>query len=121
MHAFCGLFVLLPLLGFILWVGTRAPRQLRRGGRPLEYSDAPRAAAALESRIFALAARNGGRVTVSDVVLETGLGVVAAEQALDRLADGVRVRISVTPRGTIEYEFTELSAAAEEAAPRGAQ
>jgi hypothetical protein len=62
----------------------------------------------LENRIFRLAARLGGRVTISDVVIDTELSVAEAERFMDRLVDGTRVRMEVTDEGMVVYEFPEL-------------
>ena len=65
--------------------------------------------AQLESRVFALAYKLGGRITVSDVIIETGLGTKAAEALLDGLTDEVRVRMIVEDRGFVVYEFPEIA------------
>ncbi len=62
----------------------------------------------LQSKIFRLAARLGGRVTVSDVVIETEMGVNEAESFMDRLVDGSHVRMEVNDDGQVFYEFPEL-------------
>ena len=64
----------------------------------------------LESRIFRLAARLGGRVTISDVVIETDFPVAEAEQLMDHLVDGSHVRMEVTDEGMVVYEFPEIMA-----------
>lgn len=62
----------------------------------------------LDSRVFRLAYRNGGRVTVSQVVMETGMSLEQTEAYLDHLCDGVRVRMEVSEGGLVTYEFPEL-------------
>jgi hypothetical protein len=62
----------------------------------------------IESRVVSLAYRLGGRVTVSDVVIETGLGIKEAEELMDRMTDEVRVRMVVDDRGLVAYEFPEI-------------
>ncbi len=62
----------------------------------------------LESKIFRLAARQAGRVTVSDVVIETEMSVKEAEDFMDRMVDGTHVRMEVTDEGQVFYEFPEL-------------
>lgn len=62
----------------------------------------------MQSRIFRLAARQSGRVTVSDVVIETELSVKEAEDFMDRMVDGTHVRMEVTDEGQVFYEFPEL-------------
>lgn len=63
----------------------------------------------LDSRVFRLAHRNGGRVTVSQVVMETGMTLEQTEAYLDQLCDGVRVRMEVSDGGLVTYEFPELT------------
>lgn len=63
----------------------------------------------LDSRVFRLAFRNGGRVTVSQVVMETGMTLEQTEAYLDQLCDGVRVRMEVSDGGLVTYEFPELT------------
>lgn len=62
----------------------------------------------LESRIFKLANRRKGRITVSDVVIETGLGVNEAEQLLQSMVDNVRVTMEVNDEGLVTFEFPEI-------------
>lgn len=62
----------------------------------------------LQSKIFRLASRQGGSVTVSDVVIETEMSVQEAEEFMDRLVDGTHVRMEVTDEGQVFYEFPEL-------------
>ena len=63
----------------------------------------------LDSRVFRLAHRNGGRVTVSQVVMETGMSLEQTEAYMDQLCDGVRVRMEVSDGGLVTYEFPELT------------
>ena len=69
--------------------------------------------AVLQSRVFKLAYRLGGRVTVSDIVIETGLSVDEAEELLQSLVDNARVRMEVDDRGMVVYEFPEIQARAQ--------
>jgi hypothetical protein len=62
----------------------------------------------LEARVFKLANRRKGRITVSDVVIETGLGVHEAEELLQSMVDNVRVTMEVTDDGMVLYEFPEI-------------
>jgi len=62
----------------------------------------------LESKVFRLASRLGGRLTISDVVIETDLSVAEAESFMDHLVDGSHVRMEVTDEGSVIYEFPEL-------------
>jgi len=62
----------------------------------------------IESRIYRMAKEHGGRLTVSDVVVATGLTPKESEKTLNELTDGSRVSMEVTDRGTVVYEFLEL-------------
>lgn len=64
----------------------------------------------IEARVFKLAYRLHGRITVSDVVVDTGLGVDEAERILERMVDNQRVRMEVDSNGLMIYEFPELIA-----------
>ena len=61
-----------------------------------------------EARIFKLADRMKGRVTLSDVVLETGMGLKEAESFLKNMIDGTHVTMELTDTGKIVYEFPEI-------------
>ena len=64
----------------------------------------------LEPRIFQLAHRLHGSLTVSDVVIETGATASEVEQLLQSLVDNNRVRMEVRDDGLIFYEFPEIIA-----------
>lgn len=73
-------------------------REVRtRGSRPSD-----------DARIFKLAYRLRGRVTVSDIVVETGLGVQDAEALIESMVDSTHVRMEVDDRGIVTYEFPEI-------------
>ncbi len=76
------------------------------------YGDEPRhqRLRGIEARIFKLAYRLQGRLTVSDVVVDTGLSVDEAERMLERLVDNQRVRMEVSSNGLMIYEFPEIIA-----------
>lgn len=63
-----------------------------------------------ESRVFRLAYKNRGRITLSDIVLETELGLKDAEEIIDEMIDGVHVRMEVREDGLVLYEFPEIIA-----------
>lgn len=58
--------------------------------------------------IFHLARQHGGVLTISDVVMETGLAPGEAESRMNELVDGTRVTMEVTESGGVRYEFPEL-------------
>lgn len=63
-----------------------------------------------ESRIFKIANKFKGRLTLSDVVLETSLGIKDAEQVIEQMVDGIHVRMEVRDDGIVVYEFPEIIA-----------
>jgi len=77
------------------------------GGNPLDLLRAPRGQS-LEARIFRAAYKQRGRLTVSDVVIETGLGIKEAEELINGMVDNLRVRMEVDERGLVVYEFPEI-------------
>lgn len=62
----------------------------------------------IQQRIMRLALDHGGVLTVTDVVLATGISMKQAEQTLNEMVDGFRVKMEVTDSGIVHYEFTEL-------------
>ncbi|TVQ26179.1 MAG: hypothetical protein EA383_06060 [Spirochaetaceae bacterium] len=62
----------------------------------------------IEARIFRLAYRMNGVITVSDVVVELGIGSEEAQTFLDALVDSNRVRIDVADDGVVTYAFPEI-------------
>jgi hypothetical protein len=96
------------LVGFALIVTARMVRtalertRSRRGRGVGKHS--------IEYQILRVAARRGGVLTVTDLVMETGLAIEQAEKALDRMVDGKRVSMNVSDAGVVTYEFIELAA-----------
>ena len=80
-----------------LWWGTQA-REARRLA----------IIAGLQRRVLLLATEKGGTLTVTGVAASLNLSLSAAEEVLDRMDDGLRVRSEVTNEGIIVYEFPEL-------------
>lgn len=100
-----GFLPLLLLFFLVYWISGA----LLRGTRGRHPAAAPDARAPRqEADVFRLAARRGGTLTLSDVVLGTGLGLKEAERFMDQMVDGVRVRMEINPRGAIVYEFPEI-------------
>ena len=62
----------------------------------------------LQVTVFRLAARSKGCLTLSDVIVETGLDLSKAEKLMDRMVDGSHVQIDVNDKGMIFYEFPEI-------------
>jgi hypothetical protein len=100
-----ALFVLgglLPLAGsgYLLW------RLIRRGRPPWLWRRRWRQAA-----ILRLARRLGGRLTVGDVVLGTGLSLGEAEATLNELARQRYVDLEVSSSGILVYHCFPLASA----------
>ncbi|HYJ79175.1 MAG TPA: hypothetical protein VEW03_06225 [Longimicrobiaceae bacterium] len=64
----------------------------------------------LQLPVIQLAARKGGRLTVTDVATEMGWPLPRAEKVLNSLEDGLRVMSDITDDGVIVYDFLELRA-----------
>ncbi len=62
----------------------------------------------LEAQIFRLAYKLKGRVTLSDIVLETGLSLKEAEDTVTTMVDGLRICMEVDDRGLVIFEFPEI-------------
>jgi hypothetical protein len=94
-----GLF---PLAGsgYMLW------RLMRRGEQPWLWRRRWRQVA-----ILRLARRLGGRLTVADVVLGTGLSLQEAEATLNELARQRYVDLQVSPSGVLVYHCFPLATA----------
>lgn len=63
-----------------------------------------------EHKIFRLADKLRGKLTVSDIVIHTGLGIKEAEDTMNAMVDGIRVKMEVDDRGIVVYEFPEIIA-----------
>ena len=90
--------------------------QLREGswfGSGFGPVDATRSKS-IEARIFRAAYKRKGRLTVSDIVLETNLSLKEAEEVINHMVDGMRVRMEVNDTGMVIYEFPEIIARFEE-------
>ena len=113
MHGFGMSFGLLWLIVPVLLIIVAVPvtrRLFRSTPRELKESESEQAppAGQKEAAIYRLAKSRQGRITVSDVVVETGMSAAQAEETLQGMLDGMRVRVEVTDNGTMLYEFPEL-------------
>ena len=59
-------------------------------------------------KIMNLALDNKGVLTVTDVVMATGLSLKQAEEVLNNMVDEYRVKMEVKDSGIIVYEFIEI-------------
>jgi len=64
--------------------------------------------ARLQRRVLLHATEQGGTLTVSEVAASLDLSLAVAEEVLDSMDDGLRVRSEVTNEGIIVYDFPEL-------------
>ena len=64
----------------------------------------------ITGKIFRLAALHRGRLTLSDIVIETGFNLQEADKFMDTLIDGQHVQIDVDDKGFIVYDFPEIIA-----------
>jgi len=94
------------VLATAIWIIARRVRTQRV--EPANQPAMPRDANADETRIFRLAMRENGKLTVSDVVVQLGITAQEAENILSRICDGVRVRMDVSNNGVVTYDFVEL-------------
>lgn len=62
----------------------------------------------IETNIYRLAAKHDGKITVSDVVTQLGIEPKKAENMLETMSDGMRVRMEVGENGNVYYSFPEL-------------
>jgi hypothetical protein len=98
-----ALFVLaglMPMAGsaYLLW------RLMRRGRPPWLWRGRWR-----QGAILKLAWRRGGRLTVADVALGTGLTLGEAKAALNELARKGYAGLQVSPSGVLVYHFFSLA------------
>ena len=93
--------------------GRRAPSGERYGwpGRSaVEPATGGRVEGRRVNRVFRLAYRLGGRLTVSDLVVDLDFSIEEAEAFLGQLVDSTRVTMEVHEDGLIYYEFPEIIA-----------
>lgn len=62
----------------------------------------------IENKILQLALKHDGSLTITDVVMGTGLSIKKAEKVLNEMVDGYRVSMEVKDSGIITYEFAEI-------------
>ena len=61
-----------------------------------------------QSEIFQLARKLKGRITLSDIVIETGVSLQEAETIIEAMIDGSHVTMEVKDSGRVVYEFPEI-------------
>jgi hypothetical protein len=115
MFFFFGPFeFLLPFLiiYFIIRTVSRGSRDRFGRTNPDQYLDQERPRVGLNRQlrasIYRLADRQKGKLTVSDVVIETGMDVEEIEEILQSMVDNQHVRMEVYDDGVVYYEFPEI-------------
>jgi hypothetical protein len=89
----------------------RSPERARYGWpQPAARAADDRSDARRVNRVFRLAYRLGGRLTVSDLVVDLDFSIEEAERFLGELVDSTRVTMEVEPDGMLYYEFPEIIA-----------
>jgi type III secretory pathway component EscV len=84
--------------------GRRRQKMRRHGSGESITTDR----SSIQHRIMRLAQDRGGSLTVTDVVLATGVSIKQAEETLNGMVDGFRIKMEVTDSGIVHYEFEEL-------------
>jgi hypothetical protein len=82
-----------------------------RGGRAQARAAADAERAAREQAVLALATREGGVLTVSQVSRALGWSATLADSVLTAMADGARVVVEVDDDGIVRWHFRELEGA----------
>lgn len=98
------LFVLIGLTAF----GVFRRRAHREAGRGSSGGGDRDNTLHRDSAVFGLARHSGGRITLSDVVVETGMNLAEAEQYMNSLVDNAHVSLEVDGNGKLTYEFREF-------------
>ena len=120
---FFAIPLILPFLVIfmVFRVGSRLFRGITRRSYdsieeipPIDKELARRRSGSWEGMILNLAFRLKEKITLSDIIIETGLDMKEAEDIIDAMVDGTRVRLEVDPRGLVVYEFPEIIARFEE-------
>ncbi len=107
---FGWLWLLIPLVAiFFGWRLLRALTTRRQRGYEKFAPDNMKGRdSSIQNQILKLAFNNRGVLTVTDVVMGTGLSIKDAEEALNGMVDGYRVNMQVKDTGIIVYEFIEI-------------
>tara|TARA_B100000614_G_scaffold110072_1_gene98786 strand:+ start:548 stop:931 length:384 start_codon:yes stop_codon:yes gene_type:complete len=109
------MFPFAPLLLFLAVgvIGIRLSRRrshdaLPRDRHPTSADGHGDTRSATPATLYRLASRHGGVITVSTVVIDLGVTPAEAEEALQAIADEIRVRMEVRDDGRVVYRFLEL-------------
>jgi hypothetical protein len=100
----------LALAGVVGAAGAGVAALAWRGGRSQARAAADAERAAREQAILALAAREGGVLTVTQASRALGWSTTLADQVLTTMADGTRIAVEVDDEGVVRWHFRELEA-----------
>ncbi len=101
--------LIIPVAIFFGVKFVRRLAELSNKGLRKDESKTPKVSAqSLQNKIMRLASNSGGILTVTDVVIAIELSIKQAEEVLNSMVDGYRVKMEVKDSGFIDYEFTEL-------------
>ncbi len=107
---FGWIFLLIPLMA--IFIGVRFLRRKYGAGHKYfgnnESKSSEDNGPSIEKQILKLAFEKKGILTVTDVVMETGLSISKAEETLNSMVDGFRVDMRVKDSGIVVYAFTEI-------------
>lgn len=93
-----------------LFIAIGILRRLPPTGQLREQKSVRPRKMSIRDQIIKLAYRQGGLLTVTEVVAETGLSFKKAEEALNGMVDFSRVNMRISDSGIIVYEFAEILA-----------
>ena len=101
-------FLLILFAPGVIFLGAMLIRRFARLSKKADLMKSNPDMQSLHSKIMRLAFDQGGEVTVTDVVMATGLSIKKAEEELNDLVDGLRIKMEVRDSGIIVYEFPEI-------------
>ncbi len=99
-------WIFLPLL--IYGMSALMHRLRRRQVGSDQFPQNTRNESVPEAAIYRVAQKHGGRLTVSELIIDTGLPSEEAEKLLQAMSDGTHVRMDVSSNGVVWYEFPEI-------------
>lgn len=114
MHGLGFIWMILPFLfaGAVVYLVVRAggtqQRQIDKTAADRSATRGIEEESSTERKIYLLARKNGGSLTVSDVVADIGLPATEAEHRLQEMTDEMRVRMEVSDDGVVTYHFPEF-------------
>ncbi len=104
---FYGVLLILFVPG-VIFLGTMLIRRFAGLSKKGDLMKSNPDMQSLHSKIMRLALDKGGELTVTDVVMATGLSIEKAEEELNNMVDGLRIKMEVRDSGIIVYEFPEI-------------